>query len=256
MNSIKNKILASLKSKDYVEKGEATCRNAKAVQDIFDNKKLTFAKKLDLINRYIPGIKDKVKNNDTFEFMQHKNDWLDFEVKLCKEYMASIGVDNPLKIKKFVSSMLKLNDIEIVVTPAPKTFYDDKPKPRRRRSSSSSINPKASLMVKSNSASSIALNVGRSSATKPRNSNVGRPSATKPRNSNTVRPSLMVKSDSLSSIVPRKSSLVKSDSVSSVARKSNVGRTSLLARSNSVNSPIRHSVMMADTLTENSPIKK
>jgi hypothetical protein len=243
MNSIKNKILGTLKTKDYVEKGEATCRNAKAVQDIFDNKKLTFAKKLDLINRYIPGIKDKMKNDDIFEFMQHKNDWLEFEVKLCKEYMASIGVDNPLKIKKFVSRMLKLNDIEIVVTPAAKTFYDDKPKPRRRRSSSSSIQPKANLMVKSNSASSIAPNPRRSSTTKPRNSNV-------------ERPSLAVKSDSVSSIVQRKSSLVKSDSVSSVARKSNAGRASLIARSNSVNSPIRYSVMMADTLSESSPIKK
>jgi ribosomal protein S12 len=134
MNNIKNKILGAVKNKEYIEKGEATCRNIRAVQDIFSNNKLSIEKKIDLINRYIPGIKAKVSEGDNFGLMDEKNKWMDVEIKICKGFMDSVGANSPEKIKKFVKSLLKLDEIKVVKQK--QNSPPVSPKLNRRRSSS------------------------------------------------------------------------------------------------------------------------
>jgi hypothetical protein len=95
-----------LKTNKQIEKGEDVCRNISAVSIIYDHKKINFEKKVDLLDRYIPGLQSKIsKKEKELDLMNAKNEWLKIQTQECQNFLKSIGITEPKDIKKFMADL-------------------------------------------------------------------------------------------------------------------------------------------------------
>lgn len=108
IKKFKQLALKSLKSKKTVEKGQDTCRDITAVGIIYDHKKIKFNKKVELLDRYIPGLGDKMTTSKEMEIdlLNSKNEYLKKQTIECQNFLKSIGVIDPKDIKKFMDDLL------------------------------------------------------------------------------------------------------------------------------------------------------
>lgn len=108
IKKFKQLALKSLKSKKSVEKGQDMCRDITAVGIIYDHKKIKFNKKVELLDRYIPGLGDKIASSKEMEIdlLNAKNEYLKKQTVNCQDFLKSIGVIDPKDIKKFMDDLL------------------------------------------------------------------------------------------------------------------------------------------------------
>lgn len=108
IKKFKQLALKSLKSKKSVEKGQDMCRDITAVGIIYDHKKIKFNKKVELLDRYIPGLGDKIASSKEMEIdlLNAKNEYLKKQAVNCQDFLKSIGVIDPKDIKKFMDDLL------------------------------------------------------------------------------------------------------------------------------------------------------
>lgn len=99
----KQLVLKAVKTEKEILKGEEICRSIVAVQNIKKNKKLNLVKKLDLLERYIKGIKEKSKTD--IDMIEHSNRWESESIEKCLKYLSSIGVNLPKDRKKYMDGL-------------------------------------------------------------------------------------------------------------------------------------------------------
>lgn len=100
---LKKLILKTVKSEKSILKGDEICRSIVAVQNIKKKQNLNLAKKLDLLERYISGIKEKSKTLD--DLLEHSNVWEKEATKKCLKYLSSVGINLPVDRKKYMDGL-------------------------------------------------------------------------------------------------------------------------------------------------------
>jgi hypothetical protein len=99
----KQTFLKAIKSENSILIGDVMCRNIAAVQNIKKNQKLTLAKKLDLLERYIKGIKEKSKT--LTDMLEHSNVWEKESIEKCLKFLSSMGIDSKEDRKKYMDGL-------------------------------------------------------------------------------------------------------------------------------------------------------
>jgi hypothetical protein len=103
IQDLKKLILKTVKSEKSILKGDEMCRSIVAVQNIKKKQNLNLEKKLDLLERYIPGIKTKSKTLD--DLLEHSNVWEKEATKNCLKYLSSVGINLPVDRKKYMDGL-------------------------------------------------------------------------------------------------------------------------------------------------------
>jgi hypothetical protein len=111
IKKFKQLALKGLKSKKSVEEGEKICSDMIFVDYIYDNSKLKLSNKIELLDRYIPGLANKLasSNQKDLDLLTAKTEFSKKQSVECQKFLKSIGVTDPIEIKKITKD---LNPIE------------------------------------------------------------------------------------------------------------------------------------------------
>lgn len=106
--NFKQVFLKAIKSENSILIGDEMCRNIAAVQNIKKNQKLNLEKKLDLLERYIKGIKQKSKT--LIDMLEHSNVWEKESIQNCLDFLSSIGINSKEDRKKYMDKLTGTDD--------------------------------------------------------------------------------------------------------------------------------------------------
>lgn len=126
LQKLKQIALKASKAKKQIEKGEDVCRNILAVSIIYDHKKIKIDRKIELLDRYIPGLSSK--KLDEFDLMNAKNEWLKLQTKECQSFLNSISITKTEDVKKFMNDLKGISKSSISISTTPKMKRVKEPK--------------------------------------------------------------------------------------------------------------------------------